>query len=283
MDRNELGNLLRLLVDTGKLTAEQAAGMVVRFDLGELVAADLPTPLSELPLRLTPQELAVAMTDVAVRLTPKQARPFIQAATRPVTKETPPEVRQFLRERLRDHFRNNYDKAVAGYTHALAEGGDVAFWHKKMILEQRAYIARMTTAGLGRPLTVDEIGEASSLAVQQQVYLYNFAGEISGRRAMGADFSEPYLQARIRQYGGVGWAQWFKSNETVEARGDGYVARYISVDSPTTCSPCLDAANGSPYLPKQGPFPGSVCRGRGLCKCRREVYFDMKAWKALTA
>ncbi|PYJ11290.1 MAG: hypothetical protein DMF06_03500 [Verrucomicrobia bacterium] len=282
MDRQELGALLRLLVNNGRLTAAQAADIVVSFDLGEIATSDLPVPPSDLPVRLTTQELAVAMSDVAVRLTPKQAAPFLAAATKPVSKETPPEVKQFLRERLREHFRQNYDNAVAGYTHALAEGGDVAFWHKKMIFEQRAFIARMTTAGLGRPLTIDEVSEASGLAVKQQAYLHRFAGEISVQRAIGADFSEPYLQARIRQYGGVGWAQWFKANETVENRGDGYVCRYISVDSPTTCGPCLDAAHGSPYLPKQGPFPGTVCKGRGLCKCRREVYFDMKAWKALT-
>src|SRR5881394_322105 len=105
MNRAELGALLRLLVNNGRLTAAQAADIVVRFDLGEIATAELPVSMSALPMRLPTQELAVAMKDVAVRLTPKQAAPLIEAATRPVTRETPPEVKQFLHERLRDHFR----------------------------------------------------------------------------------------------------------------------------------------------------------------------------------
>lgn len=285
MTREELGSLLRLLVDTGRITAADAATMVVRFDLGELAQADLPVPLSQMPGRLTPMELATAMQSVAVRLTPKQAEPFLAAATKPVTIETPPEVKEFLRNRLASHFRADYDRKVAAYTKALADGGDVAFWHKKMQLENHAYIARMATAGHGRPLTVAEVDKVSQIAIVQQGYLYRFSGEIAARRAIGSDFSEPYLQARIRQYGGAGWQSFWEAAETAKTLGqDGYIVHYQSADSPTTCSPCIDAQNNGPYRAGSSyPRPGEVCKGRGLCKCTLRFEYAPDTWKELAA
>lgn len=282
MTRDELGALLRLLVDTGRITAAQAADLVRRFDLGEWVIADLPVRLSDLPGRLTPEELAVAMQAVAVRLTPTQAARFLSTATRPVTTQTPPEVRRFLRERLRNSFRADYERRVAGITQAMADGGDVAGWQKLMLREQRSYIARQMTAGLGRALAAPELETVNTLTIQQQNYLYRFAGEISARRALGNPYTPAYLQNRAAQYGGVGWEVFFRGNENVEARGDGYVARYDAVDDHRTCGPCLEAQRNSPYLPSAGPFPGQVCRAHGRCRCRREIVFDMDAWRELT-
>lgn len=286
MSRDELSALLRLLVDTGRITAAQAAEMVRRFDLGDLATAELPVRLADLPGRLTPQELAVAMRAVAVRLTPKQAQPFLAAATKPVTTQTPPEVKAFLRNRLASHFRADYERSIERHTRALANGGDVAAWQKKMQLENRAYLARMSTAGHGRPLTVAEVDAVSREAVVQQGYLYRWAGEISARRAVGNPHSEAALQARTKLYQGAGWNAFWVASETAQTLGqDGHIVHYDARDDGRTCSGCLNAQNGSPYAAGTNyPRPGSpTCKGFGNCRCTLRFEFDMDAWRRLAS
>jgi len=283
MDRPELGALLRLLVNSGRLSAEQAAGLVRRFDLGLLATADLPVSLAELPTRLTTEELAVAMADVAVRLTPKQAAPFLASATKPVTKATPPEVKQFLRERLRDHFRYDYEKRVAKVTSAMANGGDIGVWHKTMAREQHAYVARMMTSGVGRPLAPTEVDTLNGLMKIQQGFLQRFVADVAARRLLGIPHSEAYLINRALQYGGVGWEMWHRGNEAAQTLGkDGYIVYYIAVDDGRTCGPCLDAMNGSPYQAGTDyPRPGQVCAAHGRCRCHLRIVYDEKKWAAL--
>lgn len=286
MDRTELGSLLRLLVDTGRITAAEAAAMIVRFDLGDLAVADLPVRLADMPGRLTPTELAQAIKAVAVRLTPKQAAPFLAAANRPVQTSTPPEIKAFLRNRLASHFRGDYERTVAAYTKALADGGDVAFWHKKMQLETRSYLARMSTAGHGRPLTTTEIDAVSREAIVQQGYLQRWAAEISTRRAIGNPHSEAALQARTALYQGAGWQAYWTAAETAQTLGkDGTIVHYIAQDDGRTCDKCLNAQNGSPYAAgTEYPRPGSgTCRGFGHCRCSLRFEFNMARWQELTA
>jgi hypothetical protein len=225
MNREELGALLRLLVESGRITAIEAAGIIRMFDAGILDTSRLPMPLSMLPGALTQAELTTAIRDVAVRLPQGTAAAFLtrvaQQGTQPTITATPPEVKRFLRERLRNHFRADYERRVERLTRALADGGDVATWQEQMQRETRAYLARQYTAGLGRALIAPEATTVSAEAIRQQSFLYRFAGEVSARRAVGNPLSEAYLQSRAAMYQGSGWEFWHRANETVEVLGDG--------------------------------------------------------------
>lgn len=282
MTREELAALLRLLVDTGRLTAADAAELLRLFDAGDLDLTHLPVlpPLVDRPL--TARDAAVALQEVAVRLPDNVAAAILTQATQPIQHGTPPAVRTFQRKRLRNSFRGDMQRTIARYAQAVAQGGDVATWQAAMQRELRAYYARQMTAGLGRPLTADEMARVGQMAVQQEAYLYRFAGEIAARRGLGRPLSLDYINARAQQYQAPGWAAWFEGNETVEARGDGYIVHYRCVDDPRSCGPCIDAENNGPYLPGQGPYPGTICRGQGHCRCERETVFDMEAWQRLT-
>lgn len=281
MSREEFAEMLAQLIATGKITLAQAANLQQRFLIGDIIEASVPIPLKMLPGRLTKTEFQNALRAAAVFLTPAEGKRLLTSGDRPRITSTPPEVKKFLRERLRNHFRGDFEATMRQHARMLSEGGNVNGWHASMIREQRAYIARQMTAGLGRALAEPEIDEVNRLSVQQQGFLQRFAGEVSVRRLLGRDFSLAYLTNRSLQYGGVGWGAWFRGNEIAEARGDGYVVRYISVDDGRTCSPCRSAEANGPYLPGKAPTPGEICRGHGLCRCRTEVVFDMDAWRKL--
>lgn len=232
------------------------------------------------PARVTVPKLGVDMTMPArgptVELTRKGDGPLIRAPS-----AVPTEVRLFLRERLRNHFRADYERSVRGHTDTLIGTGNVPVWHKNMTREQRAYIGRQYTAGVGRALNSVEIERVNARAMTQQAFLYRFAGEIAAHNLAGRPYSAEYLQARASQYQGVGWGMWFRGNEQVETRGDGWVCDYIARDDENTCPACLAAEAGGPYLPETGPFPGEDCHAHGRCRCIRRARYDLNAWKRL--
>ncbi len=123
----------------------------------------------------------------------------------------------------------------------------------------------------------------SRISVQQQNYLQRFASQIALGNLTGKPFSLAYLQNRAAQYGGAGWAAWFRGNEVGEARGDGYVIKYIAKDDVRTCGPCHEAQVNGPYLSGSSniPYPGERCLGHGLCRCRHDIVFDMAKWQEL--
>lgn len=283
MTRSEFAEMVRRLYLAGKITAAQSANMQHGVKIGSIAIGSMPLPWKDLPGRLTPEEFKDALFHAAVRLTPQAGKKLVSTGSRAKITNTPPEVEKFLRERLRNHLRGDYEGTMKQVAQGLAAGQDVRSWHKKMVLEQRAYIARQMTAGLGRALTEKDIEEVNRLGRLQNGYLQGFAAEVSARRILGNDFSQAYLVNRHLQYGGMGWGAWFRGNEIAEARGDGYVIIYDAQDDGRTCSPCREAAVNGPYLPGSDnvPYPGEVCRGHGLCRCKHIVRFDMEAWRRL--
>lgn len=285
MTRAEFAEMVRRLVGDGTITLLQASQLKHAIDIGEVAQAATSLPWRDLPGRLSKEEFKNALRSAAVFLTPKGGGTALLSSAEQavIRKETPPEVKRILRERLRNHFRGDYEATMNGLAKKVSSGGNVRQWHEAMSRENRAYIARMMTAGTGRALAEGEINEVNRLALDQGRFLKGFADSVSARKILGIDYSEKYIAARSRSYGGVGWATWFKGNEIVEGVGDGKVIKYIAVDDPRTCSPCHDAEVAGPYLPgaKGLPYPGEVCRGHGHCRCRHEIVFDMEAWREL--
>jgi hypothetical protein len=306
MLRAELGDLLRLLLDSGRITEAEALDILDLFDGGLLDPSDLPLPLAAAPGAITGIEAARAIADVSLLVPPAQSISLLALATQygvlprlvsavgsaaapgapgaprgQVTASTPPAVKTVIRERLRNHFRGDFENTMAQYATKVAKDGNVAAWHKGMQNEVRGYIARQMTAGLGRPLTAEEMARVNQMASLQQSYLYRYAGDISAHQAVGKPYTEAYLTSRSTMYAGSGWEMWHRGNESVEARGDGYIVNYRAVDDRGTCSPCLNAQNNGPYLPNEGPFPGTICLGRGKCRCERHVVYDPSRWRQL--
>lgn len=283
MTRDEFADMVRSLVEGGRISLLDATKLRQSFSLGKVAEASLALPWRNLPGRLTKNEFKEALRGAAVYLTPKQGQALIATEARPRITSTPPEVKEFLRERLRNHLRGDYERTMRHYAKGLSEGGHVGEWHAAMTREQRAYIARQMTAGLGRALATKEVDTVNQLSQQQQRFLQGFANEVSARRILGRDFSLGYLINRSLQYGGVGWATWFRGNEIVTGQGDGKVIQYIAIDDGNTCSPCRQAQEAGPYLPgAEGiPYPGEICQAHGLCRCQHKIVYDMDAWRRL--
>src|SRR5690606_361862 len=117
-----------------------------------------------------------------------------------------------------------------------------------------------------------------------------FADEVAARRmlemeGLGTAMTEKQVAARARMYRGPARALFYEVGETREAeeRGEGWVAEYEAVDDRGTCDPCTQAELNGPYLLARGPFPGSVCRGGGLCRCTREIVYGPAAYERLTS
>lgn len=140
--------------------------------------------------------------------------------------------------------------------------------------------------GAGRGLTASELAVVDARVRAQLAYLSRFADEVALRRLDEvplAPLSEEAVGARLSLYGGEARASFYAARER-DAAG-GYVVDYVAADDGGTCSPCLRAMINSPYLPDDvdTPYPGRVCRGRGRCRCRRELRYAPDEHRALAA
>lgn len=91
--------------------------------------------------------------------------------------------------------------------------------------------------------------------------------------------------SRSKLYSGNIRGAFFKYIETLKnqvnllVQKPGWVAQYISKDDKATCLPCKSAVGF--YILGQGPFPGQVCKGAALCRCKRVMVYDPARYKIL--
>lgn len=112
-------------------------------------------------------------------------------------------------------------------------------------------------------ITAYNIATGASIEGDSFDYLYLFMGSV----ALGL-YSLAQIAARANSYLGDGWGAFFRGEEA-NLSPNFWVVDYIARDDPITCTPCIQAQLGGPYLPGEGPFPGEVCFGRGACRCIR--------------
>lgn len=245
MERNELVALLSRLVADGKLTEQDAAGLVARYDAGEL-----------------------------------SGQPQGIAPTGPVRPEP---SGGGLAGDTSDAIDANFDVEVARRAAAVASGAlSIAAWQAQMAQLVADEMMSMALLGSDDELTDEDIAEIEAEAEEQAAYLSRFADEMALGLLTGDPMSEAQIRSRSELYGGAGWAWYYRAHERHLGEERGMVVEYIAHDDERTCQGCLDAADGSPYLPDEGPFPGDVCDGGGRCRCKREEYYDMDAWLRLT-
>jgi hypothetical protein len=270
----EFGAMLNRMASENLINSSLQSQLRTRFRADAIPSSSTPIANEAQPGHLTNAELQEALDAVASLLTSRQRKALLAETERT-------RLKQQTRTRLRDDLRKQYEFNMRRMAVNLDRSGDVEGWHAAMIKEQRSYILRQMTAGLGRPLNAQEREQASQLAHKQGQYLHRFAEQVATRLMVGNPFSPAYLVNRHLQYGGMGWGAWFRGNNISQARGDGYVVKYIAIDDPRTCHPCHEAAGS--YLPDDPaiPYPGEVCDGHGYCRCKHEVVFDMDAWRQL--
>jgi hypothetical protein len=171
------------------------------------------------------------------------------------------------RARARDAAQDRFETEARRLAADLARTKDLTRWHGAMRDLILRHLLLQATIGKGRALNLADLPRINLALARQTAYLQRWAQEL----AQGLP-SEAVLTNRAASYSGAGRALWHE----LEAAGApvGMVSYYRSRDDRGTCSPCLAAERRSPYLPEQCPMPGSVCLGRGSCRCGVEHRYE---------
>lgn len=197
-------------------------------------------------------------------------RPKILTATR--------RAREAAREKLQDAF----EAEVRAHAERLTSRGWLSTWQRNMQETVRRHTLQQAMLGAGRPLSASEVRSLDAVVRRQnEKFLARFAEEIAAKRLRRAALNVDAIAGRGQMYGGVGREQWFRYSEKGEVSNVIYY--YEARDDRGTCSPCLGAARKSPYLPNEGAMPGSICRGRGKCRCRRRRVVSTEVYRKLVA
>lgn len=272
MSRDDLLAFLSRAVRDGLLTVEAAAALLQQYDDGTLDLATLPT----LPTADDGTTRGLALYTVAGYLAggarayqQRIQRVFERPADVPITSRTEVAVPSAVRRaRVSAELQDRFDASVTTAATDLA-AGTVTIPEWQLQVEQFIRLHLWQQAVLGGQGVI----HCSDLIIEstrQSAYLSRFADQLAIRQAQGAPLSAAAIATRSTLYGGAGRAVFYQAQEAVE-RDAGYVAQYIAADDISTCSPCSFAEGYYPL--SSGPWPGSVCLGRGRCRCERVMVY----------
>jgi hypothetical protein len=256
MTRAEYLQMLASAVEAGWITAAEASA------LRQQQPQELPLPLQEAIPTVTPEHAVLALVAV-VTLLKLRNNPLVVLRSPPLTREQ-------LRDRLQTVFQ------ARARVMALLP---VSQWHAAMRDGVRDHLLGQYALGLGRPLRAGDVAAVQADVQKQLAYLSRFADERAAKALAGRPMSDAQVAVRSELYSGSGRAAYFRGAE--QSYGVGWVHDYEAVDDRGTCTPCLAAEQGSPYLAGQGSYPGSVCLGRGHCRCVRVPRFSPAAYRRL--
>jgi hypothetical protein len=280
MNREELRELLIRAVRDKLLTIEQAAELLRRFDRGDLDVGPESTPLAlrEAADVTTNAHAEEALVLLLLFLFGRNQSDGARAASR--LSGLPDIRRTDALDTLADRFALRASQLSA----ELGRTRDLARFHRAARALVRTSILQRHILGAGRPPTPGELAALSLRIRAQHVYLSRFADEIAVRNLDGSplsEMSERAVRARLELYEGEARAAFYFAQEADAEPGT--VVYYVALDDAGTCSPCFSADLNSPYLPgdPDSPYPGRVCRGRGRCRCRRELRYNPSAYRRL--
>jgi hypothetical protein len=249
--REEFIELLTRLVMDGFITLQEAESLIDEFDRGGTLPEGwaLPLPLDE----AVPDEegLREAMNEALL---------FFADVLSDAVDEIQDEFMRDV-ERLADDLRRG---AITLKT-----------WHEQMRDLIVDYLARAAQVGAQRAIVGDDEDELLEIFALQLAFLSRFADQAASGR-----LSDAQIRERAKLYAGEGRALFYEQAGRTAALY-GWVEDYIAVDDRNTCGPCARAEAQGPYLPGQGPMPGRVCLGRGYCRCRRALRYDVQAYLRL--
>lgn len=273
--REDVIALLARSVRDKLITMEQARAILATFDAGR----DVSLPLAPVEAIRPGRDIAIAVALAALSVRGVPAVELI--ASGPATATLP--ARSLFAE-LRDTARTRFHATATNLADDLSNGKiTVAEWQARMSDEIDGLLTRMTYLGRGDSLIpAAERAALDATLAREQAFLSRFADQIATREALGTPMSFAQIAARSQQYSGSAYGQWFAAKERRDSDPNAVVF-YRARDDGSTCSPCLDAQDGSPYLPGDGPMPGQICLGGGHCRCIRETIIDAAAYRRLVS
>ena len=164
--------------------------------------------------------------------------------------------------------------------------GSLRRWQAALRQAHAEDLATLYRLGLGRPLTPAEEARLARLASAGARYVDGYGAALARQRAGLEEPDSPaQVAARLRRRlgGDVAGAFWRAEASTY---GEGWVAHFRGYDAGPargrSCSPCLEAERGGPYLPSEAPIPAETCRGGGFCRHRLDFAYDPAAYARLT-
>jgi hypothetical protein len=272
MTREQLIATLERLQDEDAITQEEAALLLDAWDRDGLTEDDLSLTGEDARPDVT-DALVLALLIALARFldgTPRQSSAVSDRLAEMDTAE-----KQAAYEAARDEREQAFREATAEY-----KNGDITMreWHARMRDAVMAFGVEAAVIARGGPLLPEERGALQAEVDAQMGFLRRYADTAAVREALAdmegaetAPLSEPQMQNRSSQYAYLGIAVFWTS--IAQEQRDGTIARYISQDDGGTCSPCLNADIGGPYLPENVPTPGVVCVANGRCRCTVEFEY----------
>ena len=262
-----LALLARAASDPGiKLSEQDAAGLLRRYDAGEIDAHDLP---------LAPDE-QVNRDD----LLGKTAAALLLLLL--LRRRTPARLSRVMLERARDRASDRFETVARHAADLYANTKmTLAEWQRSLDDMVRGQLAAQAMLGAG---TAD-LGGAALARLRadiqtQAAFVSRFADDVAIRALRGRPMSAAEMGARAALYAGAAYGLYFYAHEATEGAGrEGYVSKYTARDDRHTCTRC-HAAEGY-YLPTDGPYPGSVCLGRSRCRCVRTLEYNPTEYRRL--
>jgi len=274
MTYEEYIDLLERLVEDGVLTLAEAEQLAGEYDA--FVDEELLTP-EQIPNWNDELEFATFAILIAIlyRILRRQTQ-------REAVSATLSGLSYAQRTAAFGAVQESYQGESAQLARNLANGLlTTAEWQTAMNESLLSHFRSLTYLGYNLPLSGTQEAEFLRIVRVQQAYLSRFADQYQLSVLRGEPWSAEYIAARAALYSGAMRGFAYRAAESVSDFNEGFVFQYIAVDDERTCSPCIDAALGSPYLANQGPYPGEVCEGRSRCRCRREPIYDPEAYQEL--
>lgn len=168
--------------------------------------------------------------------------------------------------------QNSFENRIDEITRQLLIG-DITLksWQEKFRDALIEYLSTAAVAGAQTDITgTPRENPVLEMVRVQLAYLSRFADSYGFGLVSGAQ-----AQNRGVMYSGQGRAAFYQQ-EGLSNADSGWVIDYIALDDRYTCEPCREAEERGPYLPDDlaAPLPGSVCLGRGFCRCVRALRYD---------
>lgn len=184
------------------------------------------------------------------------------------------------RAAVSDRVQDAFERDMTTLARTLEKTGDLAAWQRASGARIVQHLVEQRALGAGRELRERDVSGLREAVQTQTTYLSRFADTLAIRRLKGQELTAQGVAARAELYGGAGREAFFQALEQSEDVGrSNIVIRYEARDDDRTCPRCL-AAEGW-YLPGNGPYPGSVCLGRGRCRCTRRAEYNPAVWRRL--
>ncbi len=185
------------------------------------------------------------------------------------------------RTRAHELLRVQYEAQVATMAASVAAGGAVATWQAGMQTATAGYARQMAVAGAGT-LPKPAVRAAVDAELRGQWgFLAAFAVTLIAGKIADKMMSEAAIRSRAVLYGQTGVGSFWRGSQP--AAGDGWITHYDALDDDGTCGKCSEAERNGPYIMGSNhPVPGSVCLGRGRCRCSLRYEYNPAVYSRLT-